>query len=610
MRPYFKAAIVWAVVMSTTYVPTMAHIPKRTLIMLDVDNTLYEEGEVGIESQIVGKTHTYCEEVLDLSADQADELYRKYGSTVEGLKEEIWKDLSEEKLKSKLDAFYRQVYKGIDMSKLLSVDLPGESSTGYSHAKDQKLLRRLLSACPFPICLASNSPSWHVEKVVEVMGLTKPLCRAHRFTPDQHSSFPTKNTPQTFFSTSSSTDLQFHNYDNLLLFDDSCHNLERVCGTFSNAEGIHISSENSLADALLIAFGLVDPAFEFNQVKYLQSKNLVDRKAMDSETWNKVIHEIEEIQGREKGPIRIVDVGAGLLSMLDLFLHGDEELNFKPLANCRIDYVAYESNRALYERCHELLLSWGFSLKQTVSADEFIYYKKDVELRFILKDFSSSKARPEPPHLIVGCCFADLLHPNQLVPSLIRTFRLLETDNTLLYFPITFCGTTQFLPPLPFHTNDKSPSIPSDTLAFRLYSKALTETLGHNLNPLLLQQTMENFGMSLIAKSSADWKINPEESPYLFDTMMYFFGTAGGPQLMEEGWDATGWISRSKQRRPKIQVSNVDLLFRTGKITPETEQAQHSQNSIEEILFTDPGKVSTSEKPIPELGPSQVLSTS
>jgi FMN phosphatase YigB (HAD superfamily) len=580
--------------------------PKQTLIMLDVDNTLYEEVQVGIESQIVQNTHSYCEQVLNLSADQADEMYRKYGSTVEGLKEELWKDLSEEDLKSQLDAFYRQVYKGIDMSKLLLVDLPGESSTGYSHANDQKLLCRLLSTCPLPICLASNSPSWHVEKVLEVMGLAKPLRRAHRFTPDRHSSFPTKNTPQAFFS---STDLHFPNYDNLLFFDDSQYNLERVCGMFTNAEGIHISSKNSLVDALLRTLGLVDPAFEFNQVKYLESKNLVDRKAMDSETWNRVIREMKDIQETEDGPIRIVDVGAGLLSMLDLFLHGDRDLDFMPLKGCRIDYVAYESNRDLYEKCHELLLSWGFKLQHTDSTEEFIYSKKNVELRFVVKDFGSSEALSEPPQLIVGCCFADLLDPNQLVPSLMRTFRLLETDNTLLYFPITFCGTTQFLPPLPFDQNGELP-IPSDTLAFRLYSKALTETLAHNLNPLRLQQTMENFGMRLLAKSGADWKIDPKESPYLFDTMMYFFGTAGGPQLMEEGWDGPGWIARSKQRRPKIQVSNVDLLFRAGKSSVNgVEQSQDSQDTIQEILFTDPGKVATLEKPIPDLGPNQVLST-
>ena len=90
---------------------------------------------------------------------------------------------------------------------------------------------------------------------------------------------------------------------------------------------------------------------------------------------------------------------------------------------------------------------------------------------------------------------------------------------TLIYFPITFCGITQFLPPKPFQQqqqqqtqlskqcddengNDKKDHymrtkrnktirpIPSDTAAFNCYSKALSDVFGHNLDYLLLKDVL------------------------------------------------------------------------------------------------------------------------
>jgi hypothetical protein len=55
-------------------------------------------------------------------------------------------------------------------------------------------------------------------------------------------------------------------------------------------------------------------------------------------------------------------------------------------------------------------------------------------------------------------------------------------------------------------------------------------------------------------------------------------------------------------------VSNVDLLFRIGKVKDETTKREVSEDVLREILFTEPGKVTTKEKEIPKLGPNQVLS--
>jgi hypothetical protein len=392
--------------------------------------------------------------------------------------------------------------------------------------------------------------------------------------------------------------------------------LDRICDKFSNAEGVLITENCTIVDALMQTFGLIDPEFGFDSIRYLESKNIVDRRSIDNDTWNQVI---DRLQSLDDDKIVIVDVGAGLLSMLQLFLAGDAENGLRPLferkgKDAKLLYTAYESNRDLLEACEGRLLEWGFKLKEQVSDDEYLFVHSQVEFRLILKDFDYDDAAPleAPPHLIVGCCFADLLDPYQLVSSLLRRFQLLDR-NTLLYFPITFCGTTQFLPPRPFeHTDEEQPAIPSDTLAFRLYSKALSEEMGHNLSPLLLKQAMNDHGASLLKQGKSNWKIEPDAHPYLFETMLYFFGTAGGPQLMNEGWNAGGWIRRARENRPTILVSNVDLLFSMGRKVSGGEGtcSGESPKTLDEIQFIAPEKVTTTQKEIPELGPNQVLGKS
>jgi threonine dehydrogenase-like Zn-dependent dehydrogenase len=639
---YFQSVILSGLVLaassssSSSSSPPLGQPPTSALLVLDVDNTLYREKEASIEAQIVRNTHQYCEEHLNLSKEQADDLFRVHGSTVEGLKETLWKDYPREKRQEELRTFYHVVYKDLDVSRLLPAsNYFAGGSTGYSHASAaanrNDVLRTLLKSSPHDMFLASNSPSWHVRRVLQAMGLAS-LEWKGIFTPDRlpHADYPTKNTPKAFFYSpySSHKNLQGSMDRPMLIMDDSKHNLERIQSAYSNiSRKIHITDNHTLADALFIACGLVDPAYSFSQVDYLESKNVVDRQSIHKETWHRVLEQLQSL-GQQEQPIRIVDVGAGLLSMLQLFCMGDVENGLRPLlldngqemnlSSIQLDYTAYESNRALLEACQERLRSWGFTLQEQVSDKEFIYvHPNNVRLRLCFMDYGSDHSSQDAPspHLIVGCCFADLLDPHVLVPSLIRQFDLLrDTSNTLLYFPITFTGTTQFVPPRPFVPQRK---IPSDTMAFGLYGQALEETMGHNLDPLLLQQVMQDYGATLIAQGASNWNVAPDAHSYLFETMLYFFGTAGGPQLLTKGWDARAWLYRAKQNRPNIQVSNVDLLFSIGQQQTVEKQEQEKETScprvtankkaFQEILFTAPQTVTAIQKTVPKLGPTQVL---
>lgn len=649
------------------------------LVLLDVDNTLYRDRDAGIESQIVHATHSYCQHVLGIDKERADQLYKEFGSTVEGLQRTAWKDLSNNELQKRLDDFYRTVYDNVDTSSLLlpAIDACG-SSTGYSHAskEESKLTRQLLKFSPLPIAFASNSPSWHVYKILRALGLEKLSKNCKGYTPDRLLMYPTKNQPNSFFNNTGENENKsdLSKYRSISFLDDSLYNLNRVKETIPLVDRVHHINrghtydctegsssdygEDNLIQALLQDFRLIEPTFRLSQTRYLESKNQVDRRSIHTETWNKVVRELRETLIDERCEILtgaecdysdlwIVDLGAGLLSMLDLLLHGDHELGLSALiptsdlspmnaTTKKVHYTAYESNKELYKSTHDRLLSWGFNVvekdtsNQDMTTDIIDYQKKHNGVRLRVKVVLESFARvnkveligiPErmSPNLIIGCCFADLMDPEQLVPDLLRSFSLLNTTsdslrrNSLIYFPITFTGTTQFLPPQPFEFQSNGKTIPSDTVGFQSYSRALETVLGHNLNINLLQDVMEDYGAKLIDFGVSDWKIDPERDSYLYETMLYFFGSTGGPQLLKEGWDAPGWIQRAHNKRNEIQVSNRDLLFRIepyDKINDDknSNEQLNKKNHMSTILFTAPSQVTSVQRPLPsQLGPRQVL---
>jgi NADPH:quinone reductase-like Zn-dependent oxidoreductase len=296
----------------------------------------------------------------------------------------------------------------------------------------------------------------------------------------------------------------------------------------------------------------------------------------------------------------------------------------------------------------------------------------------------------DPPHLIVGCCFADLLHPVDLTSSLIRCFFIplpvvpshsyttqtnrterstlsilnddcaskssnaLRHTHSLLYFPITFTGITTVYPSQPFattttmvetasrdsnenstvHDTDTAANsgqqmppavqyIPSDTLAFNYYAAALSDVHHHHLNVDDLVSTVQDYGGTCLQKGTSDWIIDPNLHPYLWETMLYFFGTTAAPQLQADGWYARGWIHRLRHYRPSIRASNLDLLFRIphlGRWTFDQAISRYDDNSCDstaaaalsdsryqEILFTGPRQVSCIEKEtVSELLPNQI----
>ena len=640
------------------------------VLLLDVDNTLYREQDVGIERQIVRNIHAYCQERCNLTSREADDLHRLHGSTIAGL--QATKAASEV---LDLPDFYERVYGNIDVAALLGREEDGNDdpshapATGYGGCGtswDASVLRKLLccaaaagsssSLSALQLILASNSPERHVQKVVQALGLVR-VPWSNLVSPDRPSSrgYPTKSNPPAFFGSLLSQ--QPGNgrtpQQELILVDDSSHALTAVAPWM---RGIRVSDDTPLLSALCQALGWLDPdSLPMDDANYLRAKNQVDVSSINREVWRMLQLRLQQLVEEHKlTSLCIADVGAGLLSMLKLFLQGGDDddnnnnndrlpaLELGGTTNVsQVHYYAYESNGRLEHACRQQLSELGFEHTRTFQwqvgsrrsgttaapahhyhQSEHVWVRQIGTVQWVVHvrhwEFHTHASRHQPsPHLVVGCCFADLIPPRPLAQRLVHRFLATPStsfNRTLLYFPITFAGITQLLPPQPFFQNDDEDGrwfVPSDTTALHLYEQALHNDHGHNLDPHALVSALEDYGATLLQLASSDWTIHSNDHSYLWNAMLYFFVTTAGPELQHAGWDAARWLNRVRHQRPIIRASNVDLLLeipRLGewKLEFTRPEPPASSSECQEIQFRAPRNVSTVTMPHQTLEPTQV----
>jgi FMN phosphatase YigB (HAD superfamily) len=643
---------------------------KRLVIVIDVDNTLYSERDLllstgkGIESQIVRNTHLFGMLHFNLTSDQCDELYTKYGSTIEGLRHTIPPDQVEDTMA----AFYKEVYDPIDFSCLLGMktdEIDDQVRSGYDHNNSLQHRRSLADflkslSRKHPVYLASNSPKAHVIRVINSMGLggvdisgiLSPDAECNTLQQDKSDSneliYPTKSSPHQYYKQLLTRYPKSSN--RIILLDDSVHNLNEAKSV--DIDGIHVNQpDRSLEEGLSEAIGHIlppgtiddsmspDKKFTFSDIKYLQAKNKVDMNAINPVVWDQLAEKLAlRILGNNINELRIADLGAGMLSMLEFILLGGGKEERKKLSLlglidkylelgrnnsnpthriARLEYFAYESNLNLLHECKGLLARLGFqevgiklqerSLTFNLPASQSKYGMEiTVHLRPV--DFREERTVPSNLDVIIGCCLADLFDPTQFALSLNR-FALGGRSLPLVYLPITFDGTTRFDQAYPSAPSlARNQVIPSDTTAFHIYSESLTSH-GHNLDSNRIVNAMRDYGGSLISKESSDWYIDPNLDRRLWDTMIYFFGISGAREMMMKySYDASGWINRCRVHPRTIVVSNVDLLFHlqaqprahgvVGEPSlPRTVNGEPRQTvEVQEIQFVAPYNVTTVTK--------------
>lgn len=478
---------------------------------------------------------------------------------------------------------------------------------GYAHRMP---LRELLAAHAGPVWVASNSPSFHVHAVLRHLGLaTFPFMGV--LTPDSGGRkgggqpYPTKMDPRFWEPLLKQHGGNRGAAGGMVLLDDSDANLAAAAQL--GMRGVKVNGRDGLPldRALAASLGAIDAA-PFDDVAYIRAKNAVDARSFCAPTARRLGKELAALreqaqaqtqQGDGVEPtMRVKDLGAGLLSMLAPVLRMAGHAGW-----ARVEYEAYEVNPTLVAEVRAALVAQGFEADDNEEGVLVRGAQEEKEeggaslpaarVRVLLRDFGAggvAEAKEEhapPPHLVVGCCLADLYQPDEFVARLLRVAGSSHSSSSssssrsgggsghspLVYLPITFAGRTCLCPPAP--EEDAAPGsgavgcgrrIPSDATAMVAYHASLAETQGHCLDPNALVAALERHGAVLLAQGPADWAVARDRDPVLWHCLLHFFGLGLLPRLGPQGWDIPAWRRRVLARGPDIEVGNVDLLFRLG----------------------------------------------
>ena len=156
--------------------------PKRLLpvLVLDVDGTLYEDS-CGIEAEIKDRCHSYAFFHFNCSEKVCEDMHHTLGSTVIGLAELTDRGKALGRYET-FKEYYNIVYPDLKMDALCrysTADNGDLKLTGYGVGPTSKRVRTGLQSLShiaslgIPIVIASNSPVFHVRRVLYRLGLSQ-----------------------------------------------------------------------------------------------------------------------------------------------------------------------------------------------------------------------------------------------------------------------------------------------------------------------------------------------------------------------------------------------------------------------------------------------------
>jgi hypothetical protein len=172
-------------------------------------------------------------------------------------------------------------------------------------------------------------------------------------------------------------------------------------------------------------------------VRYLRAKEPVDDGALHRPTLDRFATELDARAESVDGPVRVVDVGAGVGSMCRRLL----SWNRLPPG---VEYVVLDRSRAVVDAAREVTREWAVSVEAETnwSGDALRLPARETTVRFVAGDAVDHLAG-ERYDAVVAHAFVDLL---DLPDGLAAVFDGVA-EAGLCYFPITFDGVTSFHPP-------------------------------------------------------------------------------------------------------------------------------------------------------------------
>jgi SAM-dependent methyltransferase len=263
--------------------------------------------------------------------------------------------------------------------------------------------------------------------------------------------------------------------------------------------------------------------------RYLAAKKSVDDRALNRGVWEALMQALPKAAG-----LRIVEVGAGIGTMVERWLDWS--------SCCDVHYTAIDALPENIAAARQRLAGRSLPARLTLEAADLFEYLRRPEAR-------------QAFDLLIANAFLDLMDIPATLPQI---FQMLIPGG-LFYFTINFDGVTLFEPPI-------DPEF--DALVVALYHRSMDERLadgrrsGDSRAGRRMFHYLKQTGADILAAGPSDWVVFPRrgcypaDEAYFLHFILHFFETtlAGHPQLDPQRF--TDWIATRRR-----QVEQGELVY-------------------------------------------------
>jgi SAM-dependent methyltransferase len=256
---------------------------------------------------------------------------------------------------------------------------------------------------------------------------------------------------------------------------------------------------------------------------YLLSKQSVDDRALNKD----VLH---ALQGHiSRGPLRIIDVGAGIGTMLRRLIRWN--------VICEAEYVLVDEREENIAYASAWIQQWadgsGFGCERKGQTRLRVWdATRDLRIQLERADvFDFIRKNQAPADLLIAHAFLDLLPMPGSLP------KLLSLTKGLAWLTINFDGITSLEPSL---------DVSLDAKIERLYHNTMDTrpTGGDSRSGRHLFGHLRSAGAEILASGASDWVVHavngkyPEDEAYFLQYILHFFeeSLTGNPELDGEAF--------------------------------------------------------------------------
>jgi len=280
---------------------------------------------------------------------------------------------------------------------------------------------------------------------------------------------------------------------------------------------------------------------DYSFAHYLLSKQSVDDRALNKDVLRALQAQVSQ------GPVRIIEVGAGIGTMLTRLIRWN--------VVCNAEYVLVDEREENLAYASTWIQQWaeqaGFGCERQRPDEgsgptQLRVWDATHNVRIRLEQadvFDFIRKNQEPADLLIAHAFLDLLPMPESLP------KLLSLTNGLAWLTINFDGVTTFEPGLDAALDAKIERLYHNTMDTR-------PTGGDSRSGRHLFRHLGNAGAEILASGASDWVVHavngkyPDDEAYFLQYILHFFEESlmGHPELDGEAF-AT-WLN---ERRAQIE---------------------------------------------------------